>query len=103
VFAFARRDYDAIVSNMRPTQAQQIAQTKPSMRSQINCLGNLGRAGTLELRYIGLGPYDLGPVLRIAALCPHKGLRQFCRARNFMTSVSNPYGQYVVSTKENIL
>jgi hypothetical protein len=47
--ALAGRDHDGVVADVRPRQAQQVADPQPGMRAEIDRMRNVGAASRLRV------------------------------------------------------
>jgi hypothetical protein len=68
--ALAGPQHDCIVTDVRPREADQVAKTQARVRSQVDGVGEFGRAHPLHLGNVGIVPDDLGAVGVIQTLDP---------------------------------
>src|SRR5580698_5767756 len=68
VLALASRNHDCVGTDMRPRQAQQIAEPQAGMRCKVYGVSDLRVASLLDAGDVGFGPDDLGSVAAVELL-----------------------------------
>src|SRR6266851_10068305 len=74
VLALAGGEHDRVVADVRPRHAHQIAQTQAGVASEIDGVGDLGRARFLDVRKVGICTNDLRAVVTVEMLDPFAGI-----------------------------
>jgi hypothetical protein len=70
VVRFTCGDDDRIVLNMRPGQAQQIAETQATGGAKVDCMADLSTASLFNPDEVGVLPDDLGAIAGVKRLDP---------------------------------